>query len=200
MTEPVVKSALLESEDKSTGQIDPDAPLKFVASDETKDRYGDVIRVTGWDVTNFKKNPIALFNHSSANIVGTVPRTWVEGKKLMSEMRLAAAGSGQIVDYVRALVQQRILRAVSVSFLPSEAKEMVKDGRFDGYEYLKQELLEVSLVAIPANPAAVAVARTLNIPEEVQRSVLFAPAYKGTSAKRARITLESLRERSHLKT
>jgi hypothetical protein len=37
--------------------------LEFVLSDKTKDRYGDVIDPKGWVLANFKKNPIALFNH-----------------------------------------------------------------------------------------------------------------------------------------
>jgi hypothetical protein len=44
--------------------------LDFVLSDATVDRYGDIIDAKGWDLTNFKKNPIALFGHSSASRSG----------------------------------------------------------------------------------------------------------------------------------
>ena len=39
--------------------------MEFVLSDETVDRLGDVIMSDGWDLTNFKKNPIALWAHRS---------------------------------------------------------------------------------------------------------------------------------------
>ena len=36
---------------------------EFVLSDATPDRHGDVIEPGGWELGNFRKNPIALFNH-----------------------------------------------------------------------------------------------------------------------------------------
>src|ERR1700754_3155079 len=39
--------------------------LEFVLSDETPDRMDDIIMSDGWQLTNFKKNPIALFGHQS---------------------------------------------------------------------------------------------------------------------------------------
>lgn len=40
-----------------------DETYSFVASDETADRYGDIVRVAGWDLANYKRNPIVLFQH-----------------------------------------------------------------------------------------------------------------------------------------
>jgi hypothetical protein len=37
--------------------------LDFIASDETQDRYGDVIRADGWDLSAFKRNPVFLWAH-----------------------------------------------------------------------------------------------------------------------------------------
>jgi hypothetical protein len=37
----------------------------FVLSDESEDRMGDVIRSDGWILNQFKRNPIALFQHRS---------------------------------------------------------------------------------------------------------------------------------------
>ncbi len=34
-----------------------DRTIRFVASDETVDRYGDVVSVEGWQLANYKKNP-----------------------------------------------------------------------------------------------------------------------------------------------
>ena len=39
--------------------------LDFVISDGSLDRHGTRINPKGWDLTNFKKNPIALFGHDS---------------------------------------------------------------------------------------------------------------------------------------
>jgi hypothetical protein len=38
---------------------------RFIASDETQDRMGDIIRVRGWKFDQFKANPVALWGHDS---------------------------------------------------------------------------------------------------------------------------------------
>ena len=37
--------------------------LVAVASNETRDRVGDIVKVDGWDLKNFKRNPVLLFAH-----------------------------------------------------------------------------------------------------------------------------------------
>lgn len=140
--------------------------LDFVLSDETVDRYGDIIKADGWDLRNFKKNPIALFGHSSAFPIGTWANIRIEGKKLVAQLQFAAAGTSQRIDELRSLVEQGILRAVSVGFRPIEQEALDKDKPYAGQRYLRQELLETSLVAVPANPAALAVAKSLHVSEE----------------------------------
>ncbi len=51
------------------------AGLTFIASDETPDRYGDVILVSGWQLENFRKNPVFLLGHDyGAPAIGRVGR------------------------------------------------------------------------------------------------------------------------------
>lgn len=136
--------------------------LEFVLSDDTVDRYGDIVDPTGWDLKWFKKNPIALFGHSSSFPIGTWDNIRVEAGKLMATLQFAAAGTSARIDELRSLVEQGILRAVSVGFRPLEY-DQIKGG---GLRYTKQELLETSLVSVPANPAALQVARSLHISDE----------------------------------
>jgi phage head maturation protease len=101
--------------------------LSFVLSDESVDRYGDVISSEGWNLKNFQKNPIALFNHSSNFPIGFWKNVRVESKKLIGDLMLAAEGTSARIDEIRRLVEQGILRAVSVGFLPI-ASEPLKSG------------------------------------------------------------------------
>jgi len=140
------------------GQQSQDSPLTFVLSDESVDRMGDVIRADGWDLTAFRKNPVALFGHDHSSIVGVWTDIKVVGKKLLGTLKFATPGTSQLVDTVRSLVEQKILKAVSVGFQPIEAKPR-KDG---GYEYTRSALHEVSLVAVPANSNALAIAKCLS--------------------------------------
>lgn len=142
--------------------------LEYVLSDNTVDRYGDVIDAAGWDLRNFRQNPIALFGHSQDSPIGYWENLRIEGNKLIGRLKLAARGTSQRIDEIISLVEQGILRAVSVGFKPIE-QEPRSGGR--GVLYKKQELLETSLVSVPANPSAVQLAKSLNISAETIATV-----------------------------
>jgi HK97 family phage prohead protease/HK97 family phage major capsid protein len=140
--------------------------LEFVLSDATVDSYGDVIDPNGWDLKSFKKNPIALFGHSSGFPIGTWSSVRVEGGRLLGKLNLAARGTSARIDELIALVEQGILRAVSVGFVPIKSDPLDPEKPYGPQRYIRQELRECSLVSVPANPAALAVAKSLNVSEE----------------------------------
>ena len=143
------------------------AGLDFVLSDATVDSYGDVVEPKGWELGNFLKNPIALFGHSSAFPIGKWESVRVEGGKLVGRLSLAARGTSARIDELISLVEQGILRAVSVGFLPIKSDPIDPARPFGPQRYTKQELREVSLVSVPANPAALALAKSLNLSNEI---------------------------------
>lgn len=154
-----------------------DGTYEYVASDETVDRYGDVIRVSGWELKNYKANPVVLFAHQKDNPVGTAPKVWTEGTKLMVRIKLADEGTSPFIDTLRKLMDQKIVRAVSVGFLPTKQPNYIRDEKNDritGVEYIGQELLENSLVTVPANPMALQTAKAMGISEQHLQRV-FAP-------------------------
>ncbi len=187
-TKPVTKHAqFLDVEDKAA-RADPDDIIRFVASTEAVDRYGDIVRADGWRLDNYRRNPIVLFGHYHDTPVGTAPEVEVKSKALHIGIKLAEAGTSQVVDYVRALVAQGVLRAVSVSFLPIKWTERYDEsgGRksFVGYEFLEHELLENSIVSVPANQEALRIARSLRVPDELCERLLLP---RGMSHRRARL-------------
>jgi HK97 family phage major capsid protein/HK97 family phage prohead protease len=153
---------------KTTVALAAGDPLTFVLSDATKDRMGDVIDPKGWVLENFKQNPMALFNHNSSFPIGTWEEVKVQGGRLIGKLKLAARGTSDRIDEIISLVEQGILRAVSVGFAPIE-REVLKDN--SGILFTKQELLETSLVSIPANPAAVQLAKSLHVSDATMDEV-----------------------------
>ena len=139
---------------------------EFVLSDATVDRMGDIIDPKGWDLKWFKKNPIALFGHDSRFPIGKWADVRVEGGKLLGKLVFAEEGTSDRIDELIKLVKQGILRAVSVGFKPIKSVPIDADRPYDGYRYLEQELLETSLVSVPANPAAIALAKSLKLSDE----------------------------------
>jgi HK97 family phage prohead protease len=128
---------------------------EYVISDGSLDRYGTVINPSGWDLREFAKNNIAFFNHDKNFPIGTWENVRVEGGRLLGQLRLAAEGTSARIDEIIRLVRQGIIKAVSVGFRP-KAKEPLKrsDGTPipGGIHYIRQELLEASLVASAATP------------------------------------------------
>ena len=135
--------------------------LEFVLSDETPDRMDDIIMSDGWDLANFNKNPIALFGHQSSFPIGKWKNVRVVDKQLRGFLELAPEGTSQRIDEIRRLVDADILRAVSVGFRPKESKPRSETDW--GLFFTKSELVETSLVSVPANPNALAVAKSLKI-------------------------------------
>lgn len=139
-----------------TKAADPSS-MDFVLSDGTVDRMGDIIEPDGWQLGNFRKNPVALYGHdSSALPVGKWANVRVEGKRLVGTLKLAAAGTSRFIDALRSLIEQGIIKAVSVGFQPLAYEPIDDKNPWDGLRFTKVELMECSLVTVPANPNAVA--------------------------------------------
>jgi len=169
-------------------EVTGNGTLSVVASDESPDRYGDIIRVSGWDLANYQKNPIVLFGHSARDPVGTAD-VHVVGKKLVADITLGPPGTTPMIDAVRALVEAKILKAVSVGFQPTKEPNEIKDENnkwTGGYEWVGQELLENSIVSIPANPNALTLARSFS--PEIRRA-LFRSASGSLDVARAQIAI-----------
>ena len=186
---PVYKSTFIKS-------VNDDRTARFVASDDSVDRYGDIVTVTGWDTKNFKKNPQFLFGHMSQNLpIGRVIRTWVEKNAFMADVEFTPAGMDEFADKCFAFLKAGFLKAVSVGFMPIKREPIYDDdGRYIGTKFLEQELLELSLVPIPANPNAIQVAKGLNLSE--RDLDLFFQSDKGyPEVQNARFELENLKLR-----
>lgn len=131
---------------------EPD-PFTFdvVASDESLDAFGTILR--GWRLERFAQNPIVLYSHDHAEPVGLASNVQVD--PLRMTVTLAEAGTSPVVDKVRSLRRQGILRGVSVGCLPGGFAIEQVDGR-EVMVLSDNELLELSVCAVPANPNALA--------------------------------------------
>lgn len=146
--------------------------LDFVLSDGSLDRHGTRINPKGWDLGNFKKNPIALFGHNPEFPIGQWSNIRMEGDKLVATLKLAAKGTSDRINEIIGLVEQKVLRATSVGF------SVIKFGTAgkDEFDFVEQELHEVSVVAVGSNPNALAKARALKVSSETLSLVFGEPA------------------------
>src|SRR6266699_258384 len=86
--------------------------MEFILSDATSDRYGDSIIAAGWDVANFSRNPIALFNHNPDQPIGRWENLSIKKDALHGHLQLAPKGTSARIDEIRALIDAGVLRAV----------------------------------------------------------------------------------------
>lgn len=148
------------------GRQSSDDPFTFILSDETSDRMGDIIRARGWDLKSFTQNPVALFGHDHAFPIGTWTDVKVVGKQLRGTLSLAKQGTSDRIDEIRSLIEQGILKAVSVGFRVLDYTPLDKNDPWGGWDIKKSELLECSAVSVPANPSALAIAKSIGVSED----------------------------------
>lgn len=147
-----------------------DDAIQIMASDETVDRDSDVIMADGWSTANWLKSGSLLYGHQPHELpVGSAESAQIIDKKLVVTSKLAKKGTSEWHDAIRSLVEQKILRGVSVGF---QAKEWVNNDQ-GGKTFIKQELLEVSLTPIPANPSAKVLVKSYS--QETQDKLFVSP-------------------------
>jgi len=132
--------------------------VSFVASSATPDRYGDIIDQKGWILENYKKNPVVLLNHDSNQLPIGKGNVYIRNDKLTIDVEFDS--EDERAAEVERKAKKGFMNAVSVGFRPLESKsrsELPSDNKYYGQRgmyYSKAELLEVSIVTIPANGEA----------------------------------------------
>ena len=132
--------------------------VSFVASTASPDRYSDIIDQRGWDTRNFEKNPVVLLNHDSSELPIGKGNVSIKNGQLVIDVEFD--DQDPKAQEVKRKAQNGFMNAVSVGFRPLESKaryELPKDNKYYGTKgtyFSKAELLEVSIVTIPANGEA----------------------------------------------
>lgn len=140
-----------------------DRSLRFTISTGIVDREQDTIAVAGWDLSAFLRNPVVLWGHDSAALpIGRALDVGLQGSALKATVRFIPADTperGQFAEAVYQLARQGFISATSVGFRPlqwdyTDDPERGADDWFPGIDFQRQELVELSIVTVPANPEA----------------------------------------------
>lgn len=148
-----------------------DSSLDFIISTASVDRYGDTVALDGWKLAAFRKNPVVLWMHDNAMLpVGKASNVRVEDGALRARVTFTDSGLVKFNDIVKQLLKTGFLSATSVGFIPLKYAFVDNDPkRGFGIDFQEQELLEFSIVTVPANAEALIEGR--EAPEVTEMSV-----------------------------
>jgi len=146
-----------------TADIETEKGYPWTLSTFDLDRFGERVDPSGWDFSQYMKNPIVEWAHRyDIPAIGKIEALSVDDKGLhglviFNDKSFDAFGWG-----IGERVKAGVIRAGSVGFRVLEieipSKEDAPNGGKDGTSLIfrKQELLEFSICNVPANPYALA--------------------------------------------
>ena len=165
-------------------QAEDGSAHRMVLAARDRSRNQDEINLAGVRFDNYRKNPVVLWNHdASPRLLAAAPPSG--GIPIAKTLEIGHDEEGRIVasfefnsnDPFAARVENAwnngFLRAASIHCLPTRIVE-VKDarGRVERVRIEESDLLEWSLLPVPADPDSVREgARALELPEEIFRGL-----------------------------
>jgi HK97 family phage prohead protease len=140
----------IEKADKSTGY-----DARFVMSAATPDRVRDTIEPSAYKSAARVDKLIALWGHDPDRPIGFWTDLKADGDRLTGYIKLAGTNLAQMV---KQLIEDGVPLASSIGFRGKG--EPNKEG---GIHFKSLELLECSIVSVPAHPRAQQIAKSFGL-------------------------------------
>jgi len=135
-------------EAKSVNKRSKSLKIAGYANTISKDRTGDVVTAEAWakGIENYRKNPVMLYQHKHDAPIGRIEKIVVDKKGIYVEGAVSEAAERNYG--IHTLINDGALKSFSVGF-------RVKDGKYNKHDdsmiITEVELLEISVVSVPAN-------------------------------------------------
>lgn len=162
-------------EKEVSDKVEETRKIKFIISTGAKDRHKDILNMDNWELKNFNANPIVGYQHNvygdnmcmgpnPDDVLGKGPaslETYRGKKVLVADVEFEPASINTTAEKVFRKILFGSLNAASVGILPvgKFKTEDTKDADGNVIDTTRkwegQELLEWSIVNIPANQEAV---------------------------------------------
>jgi HK97 family phage prohead protease len=158
MTEKIFKAFSVISK-----AVDLEAGIfEAMISTEAVDRQGDIVRATGAKLDNYLKNPVVLWAHDYGDtpVAKCLSIEIMPGKGLKATFQFPEWGTSARADEVRRLWAAGFLNATSIGFIPITSMAIDPNDKYGWgpQDYVEWELLEFSIVPVPANQEALRLA------------------------------------------
>ena len=138
-----------------------DRRVRFVITTSTPDRERDVVSADGIDVTAYATNAVVLFAHDYRALpIGRAIQIERHSDRLVATVEFATAELNPLAEQVFRMVKAGFLKGASIGFRPLE---WAYDEERRGVNFQKVELLEFSIVPVPANAEALIAASAAGV-------------------------------------
>jgi len=131
--------------------------IVHIITDETVNRYGQIVRMDGMDTTGYDKNPVVFFNHRS-DLLPIGRNVWHKNEVrngVKSKIAKTQFHDSEQGNTIFNMWKDKFLNASSIGFIPTEVKPIFNaNGQFEAIEFVKTDLGEYSIVGVPANKNA----------------------------------------------
>ena len=128
--------------------------VALVVSTGAEDRSRDIVTQSGWDLADFRSIPTVLFGHDHWSFpIGKGLDASVMGDRLVCIAQFPTREESADADTAFKLIAGGYLKGVSAGFKPLEWNFDEERG---GVNYLRQLLLECSMVPVPDNQECMA--------------------------------------------
>lgn len=124
--------------------------FRFIVATDEPDGNGNQADIEGWDLTRYNQNPVVFFNHHwHQPPIGRTESIDIQDHRLVATIQLSPTPFAQ---QVALLIADNFIRGASVGWKP-----LTWEWRRDptgiplGIHSSQQELLEISIVGLPAN-------------------------------------------------
>ena len=166
---------------------------------DSLDRDGEVLIPGGMDAADYLKNPVVFWNHDYSTPIGTAKKIdktangWTAAGVMAARPKDHPEAAEWLPDTIHALMQQGVVRGVSVGFIPTETRKPSKadlEKYGDGLRgvHNRWKLLEFSVTPLPANQDALitTVSKGIVTPAQLKSLGIEAPQIE---PKRRRVVL-----------
>jgi hypothetical protein len=128
-----------------------DSTFRFVFSNQKVRRDGHVVINKGIQTANYLRNPIILFAHDDSQPpIGRGSNIDTSGVNCRIDVTFVPADVLPFAGTIRDLVAGKWLRALSMSWQPVDWKYSTDRSHPSGIDFTEVDLLEVSVVPLPA--------------------------------------------------
>jgi len=175
------------------GGVEPlgDREIAVIAASSALARDGNIVEVRGMNLENYRRVPIVLYQHDPTLPIGTCTAIGVEGDVLAAKIEFAPAGISRVADEACGMCKASVLRGISIGFDPDyrTAEPLDPKRPRGGQKFKRSELLEISVVSIPADVNATVVARSFAGGADVRKLVDRLPRVSTAGIQRAAAAL-----------